>query len=630
MKVIKQVTLFFLIGTFSIQAQKAKVRKADKKFDNLAYVDALQIYEEVAKNGYVNEDIYRRLGDANYFNAKYEKAVYWFHKLFELNPNQSPEYNFRYGQSLKSTKKYKEADAVLGNYYKAQGIQYTSAKDYLDIIEKHSNRFVIDTTGLNTKQSDYPAFMKGEELYVVSGKSGEKETPWTGEPTSDIFIESNGELKNLEGEINTNYNEGSLAITKDGKTMFFTRNNFDGKRTRKDDNKVIRLKLYRAENVEGNWTNIKELPFNSDEYSVGHPALSKDGKKLYFVSDMPNNGNKGGTDIFEVELFDDGGYGAIFNMAGFNTIGNDLFPFVDSNGTFYFASNGHAENLGGLDLYMSELNENGVYGKVNNMGKPVNSIVDDFAFVFNSELKSGYFASNRNLEQSDDIYKIIENEDYKAPCLVSIKGRVKDKQTGDPLSNAMVTLLDENNTLIERVVTNDDAFYAFKEVDCNVAKFVRAEKIKYQANEVIVDKNNFSDSYNILLDKRTIEVTQGSDLGKFLNPIYFDLDKWDIRPDAEVELQKIIAILRKNTSMKIDIRSHTDSRASNLYNLNLSEKRAQSTINYIVLEGGIDKSRLTGRGYGESQLINNCFNNVTCSKEEHQQNRRSEFIILKI
>ncbi|MCL6296445.1 OmpA family protein [Jejuia spongiicola] len=609
-------------------AQKGQVKKADKKFESLAYIDALEIYENVANKGYENEDLYKRLADAYYFNANYVEAVKWYDKLFALNLNTSPEYNFRYGQTLKAIGNYSDADKILTNFYKSQGLNYINSGEYLSTIEKNSNQYVIDTVGFNTKYSDYPAFYTKDKLYVASASTSSKETPWNKEPTSDIFLVNDSELKVVSGEINTKYNEGSVVITKDGNTMYFTRNNYTNNKLGKDANKTIRLKLYKAERIDGKWTNVIELPFNNDDYSVGHPALSIDESKLYFVSDMQSNGNQGGTDIYEVELFDDGGYGTPFNMIGFNTVGNEMFPFIADNGSFFFSSNGHQFNLGGLDIYKSTPDENGVYGKVDNIGKPINSTMDDFAFVINSDSKTGYFSTNRSGTQSDDVYSFKENENYKAPCIVNLNGFVRDKKTGDILENALVSLIDKNNDIVVQEIVPTGK-YMFDEMDCDKVKFIRAEKNGYLTGEEFVDTSKEGAiSTDILLDPRKIEIAAGTDIGLLLNPIYFDLDKHNIRPDAAVELQKIVEVMQKNPLIKIDVRSHTDSRANDTYNMTLSNRRAKSTIKYLV-KNGINPSRLTGKGYGESQLINGCSNGVKCTESIHQENRRSEFIVVK-
>lgn len=629
MKTMKNIWLIGLLLLASLSyAQKGKLKEADEKFTNLAFVDALEIYEKVVAKGYENQDLLKKLGDAYYFNAQYVKAGKWYKELFELNPEMPAVYNFRYGQTLKAQGDYDNADIWLQKFYDSQGIIYEKSSVYLDKIAEISNRYIVDTVSFNSAYSDYPAFIKRDVLYVVSGSKGGKKTPWNDEPTSDIFILKNSKLKRIQGDVNTKFNEGSLVITKDGKTMYFTRNDFKKGKRGRDRNNVTRLKLYRAQLEYNEWKKVEELPFNSSEYSIGHPALSMDERTLYFVSDMKDNGSKGGTDIYQIPINDDGSFGALSNMAVFNTPENEMFPFVTSSGLFYFASNGQITNLGGLDIFVSEPNSQGEYKTLSNVGRPINSPMDDFAFVLNATKEEGYLSSNRKGSEGDDIYSVAINENYEEPCYFDYVGIVKDKNTGYNIENVVVSLIDANNKVIHQK-TSINGTYRFNGVDCDKVKFVRAEKNNYQTREKLVLVAKIKDRISnttLLLDRRRIYLTEGSDVGLIINPIYFNLNKDFIRHDAEIELQKIIAILKINPMLKLNIKSHTDSRANDQYNLRLSNRRAQATINYIV-SAGIDASRLTGKGYGETQLINKCKNGVNCSDSQHQVNRRSEFIV---
>ena len=612
-------------------SQNSQTTEADKKFNDLAYIDAINIYEIVANKGYGYLDLFQKLGDAYYFNADYRKASKWYGKLFNMESNVEPMYNFRYGQSLKAVGNYKKSDTYLKAFYNSQGGNYPGSQDYLKVIEKNSGQYQIEASEFNSKYSDYPAFYSGDLLYVISANSTSTRTPWNDEPTSDIFRAEGTQLNKLGKVLNSKYNEGSLVITKDGNTMYFTRNDYANNKLGNDSKRTIRLKLYRATRNINTWDTIEELPFNDSEYSVGHPALSVDEKKLYFISDMPKNGTKGGTDIFEVEILDDGGFGTPFNMTGFNTVGNEMFPFVDSEGTFYFSSNAQISNLGGLDIYKSSINNSSVYGEVTNLGKPINSPMDDFAFMINNDSKSGYFSTNREGTRSDDIYTFKEKEAIDTRCKVTFTGVIRDKKTGDILENALVSLIGYNNEIIDRKVVSA-GLYEFDEVDCSNTKFIRAEKNGYLTEEEMIEQPIEEGVVNqdLLLDKREIAITAGTNIGRaLLNPVYFDLNSSYIRPDAAIELQKIIAVMQQNPSLAIDVRSHTDSRANDHYNMWLSDRRVRRTINYIVSHGNISRDRLTGRGYGETQLVNRCSNGVECSESMHQENRRSEFIIME-
>lgn len=626
MRLLSTIFAFLFLGScFMASAQEGKVRRADKKFNNLEYIDAVTAYEAIVADGYESEDIFRKLGDAYYFNAEYAASAGHYQSLFKLNEQQSEEYLFRYGQSLKALKNYKKADTYLGEFYKMKGIAFSSSETFVESLRMQPGQSAVEKAGFNTKYSDYPGYAAEGRLYVIAAKAGDMENPWNAEPTSDIFMESGGSLTALNDKINTKYNEGSLVVTKDGNTIYFTRNNFL-KRIGRDANKVVRLKLYRATREDNKWGNITALPFNSDAFSVGHPALNEAEDTLYFVSDMPTN-NMGGTDIYSVALQGGDSYGEVTNIKELNTFGNEMFPFMAANGTLYYSSNGMQNNIGGLDIYRATM-EDGSFKNITNMGEPINSPFDDFALVTTNAADDtagkldGYFASNRVGTESDDIFKFV------GECVQEIAGIVKDKKTGDYLPNAIVSLIDSKNEIVDRMVADEFGQYRFMDQGCdNRVKFVRGEQQLYQTNEVALpedpEKRKFLDIY---LDRRKIDLVAGGDLADLLNPIYFDLDKSNIRPDAARELDQVVAYMKDRPTLEIDVRSHTDSRANDTYNIALSERRAKSTMDYIVKKG-IDRSRLTGRGYGETQLVNKCSNGVPCSEAEHQRNRRSEFII---
>ncbi|MDC0380420.1 OmpA family protein [Flavobacteriaceae bacterium] len=615
-------------------AQDKQLKKANEMYNNMAYIDAMDVYKNLAKSDDASAEVYQKLGDVNYFNANYKDAANWYAKAFAMDKNLPSEYNFRYGQSLKSIGQMQKADTYLNRFYRSNAAKYEPSTTYMSAIEKASGRHSVEKVNFNSKFSDYPAFMNNDQLYVVTADQSNKTNPWNEEPASDIYVGSS--LNAMDKPINTKYNEGSLVITKDGQTLYFTRNDYVENKLGTDSQKVTRLKLLRSDKVGDQWSKPKELPFNSSEYSVGHPALSADESKLYFVSDMP--GGKGGTDLYESEISGDNSYGAPINLTAFNTVGNEMFPFVDQDDTFYFSSNGHP-NLGGLDVFYVKTNADGAFeGDVMNIGKPINSNFDDFAIVTNGE--TGYFASNRD-NQNDDIYSFNQLQPLEGPCKVRFEGVVIDKKTGKPIPNADVFFINGYLKDVGQIKADAQGRYSFEDEKCGNISIIRADETDYFANEVVVSgKEGGVVKTNIPLNIQKVEVvteivspygevtTPGTDLAIFLNPIYFDLDKSFIRSDARRELNKVVSIMNQYPTLEIDVRSHTDSRASDAYNMALSERRNRSTIQYLV-DKGISRSRLTGRGYGETQLVNHCSNGVQCPDEVHEQNRRSEFIITK-
>jgi len=621
--IIKKLTWCLVFVVSGLFAQNKQLEKANTKYEVLAYIDALEIYTDLVEKGNADAEVYRKLGDVNYFNAKYKEAANWYSKAYAMGNNPPADYNFRYGQSLKSIGELQKADTYLNAFYRTHSAKYTPSSEYMSAIEKSSGRHTVEKVNFNSKYSEYPATLHNNQLYVVSANNSNKTNSWNEEPASDIFFRGTS-LESIGSPINTKYNEGSMVITKDGNTLYFTRNDYINRKLGKDSQKVTRLKLLRSDKVDGQWSKPTELPFNSSEYSIGHPALSADESKLYFVSDMP--GGKGGTDLYESEIFSDNTYGKPVNLTAFNTVGNEMFPFVDQDDTFYFSSNGHP-NFGGLDVFYTTTNDDGAFdGDIINIGKPINSSFDDFAFVTNG--KTGYFASNRD-DQNDNIYSFNQLQPLEDPCKVRFEGVVVDKKSGKPIPNADVVFINGYLEDVGRIKTDAKGRYSFEDKKCGNITIIRANEADYFANEVVVSGNDGGVVNNtITLDIQRVAIVEDkTDLGVFLT-IYFNFDKSFITSDARRELDKVVSIMNQYPTMEIDVRSHTDSRGNDRYNMALSERRNKSTIQYLV-DKGISRSRLTGRGYGETQLVNHCSNGVRCPDEVHKQNRRSEFIITK-
>jgi outer membrane protein OmpA-like peptidoglycan-associated protein len=638
--IVRNILLFALVvfTAGSSFSQQKDIQKANKEFDKFAYIDAREIYLKVVADGYESAEIFKKLGDTYYFNSDYTNAAKWYDKLVKQFPDQTePEYYYRAAQSLKSLGKYSESDALLKDYVAKGGNglvikSYEDDPNYLKSTVFKARDFVLEKVAVNSSNSDFGASFYGNDKIVyasASGTEGMKVSEWTNQPFLDLFMadrDSTGQLSNsmrLGGDINTQYHESSTAFTKDGYTVYFTRNNFiDGKKG-KDKNKTIRLKLYKATKTgDYNWTNIVELPFNSKEYSVAHPALSPDGKKLYFSSDMP--GTFGMSDLWYVDILGNDSYGTPVNLGpNINTEARESFPFISDKNNLYFSSDGRS-GLGGYDIFVTPLDDAGKPGKITNLGAPSNSAQDDFGFIINEDDRIGYVSSNRGGDRGsidDDIYLV------KEICSITIQGKVFDEETKDPLPGAQVSLLDENNQLVSQTTAKYDGTYSFVG-DCGTQYTVRGVKEGYNPYEKMIETPMLSGTIDVPLPLKRIDPCPPNDLGCKLNlqPIYFDFDKSNIRPDAEIELAKILAAMREYPELIIHIESHTDSRGNDSYNMSLSERRAQSTLKWLVGKG-IDKNRLTAKGYGESQLVNQCSNGVSCTAEEHQLNRRSMFII---
>lgn len=635
-----------IISVFSFKSysQQTKVNSGDKKYDNYAYVDAIKTYEKVAQKGYKSEDMFKKLGNSYYFNSQFDGAAKWYGELFAMNTNLEPEYYYRYAQSLKSIGQIDQANKILNEFnikYKddIRGKLYKEDVNYLDKIKANSGRYKIEDAGVNSKYSDYGSFVYNNKLYFTSardtGNFSQRKHKWTGEYFTNLYDadidttnNSASKVHKFKSALNTKFHEATPVFTKDGKTVYFTRNNYVNGKKGKNENKITLVKIYKATlNNDGKWGNIAELPFDSDNYTTAHPALSPDEKTLYFASDMP--GTLGQSDIYKVSINGNGEYGTPENLGKpVNTEGKETFPFITNEKEIYFASDGHP-GLGGLDVFVGQIEDNGTITGIENLGADINSPKDDFAYIIDPISRLGYFSSNKEGGLgSDDIYKFLETKRLR--CIQELNGIITNSETGAILPGSKVTLYDMGSNDPKSSVIADEAGYYSFSVECGKSYNVRAEKVDFSTKEVsiTIGKITGKTSLPIALDPSTCKVTVGDDLGKCfkIKMIYFDLDKSNIRTEAALDLEKILVVLNDNPTMKLDIRSHTDSRASFKYNDALSDRRAKSTIQWLV-KNGIAPNRLSGKGYGETQLVNRCADDVPCTEAEHQENRRSEFII---
>lgn len=647
------IILISFLAVFT-QAQEKDVKKANKEFDKLAFIDARQIYLKVAEKGFKNVEILSKLGDTYYFNDELTNSYKWYKELFDLDSESlAPEYYFRYAQSLKAVKRYAEADALMAKFNSFKGFDsrsqaYSDQPDYLQIIDFQSGRFEVENTmRINSATADFgPSFYDSQNqvVYATSRDTSSlvnRRHTWNGQAFLQLYkadADASGKLSNekrFSKVLNTKYHESTPTFTADGNTVYFTRNNYNGGLYRQDVDGINKLKIYKSTKKGKTWSDPVELPFNSDQYSVAHPALSPDEKFLYFSSDMP--GSKGydenddftKSDLWVAPINEDGSFGEIRNLSEINTEGRESFPFVSKKGILYFSSTGH-QGLGGLDVFATSINPDGTLSLPVNIGKPINTEDDDFSFIINDDTNIGYFSSNRpGGKGDDDIYRFIQLEDLRDACEIILTGTVTDEKTGDPMDKATVMVMDANNNKVDELITKANGKYVFK-LECDKQYFVRTEKEDYSSDEDLFTTPTRSDFLDVPLAmvNEKIPVVDCDDIAPLLNikDIYFDFDRFNIRPDAAFELSKILAFMELYPQTSVEIRSHTDSRAPDSYNDRLSEKRAQSTRNWLI-QKGISSSRLTARGYGERQLVNQCSNGVNCTPEEHQLNRRSEFIV---
>lgn len=625
--------------------QEGKIERAEKNFENFAFMDAISSYEDLTTKGLNDEEIYKNLGDANYMNAKYDEASEWYGKLVQTeNADITPNYLYRYAQTLKSLGKYEESDLWMQKFQEAKSSDlraelFQENEKYLEKIKSNSGRYNIENLSLNSNVSDFsPSFYGENKLIFSTARDSGIVTKHIHEWNKGAFLnlytasidsENNiSEVSAFAKTLNTKTHESSSVFTKDKKTIYFTRNNSNHGSFSRDSKQVSRLKIYRAELVDGKWSNIKELPFNNDEYSVAHPALSNDEKTLYFSSDMP--GTKGLSDIYKVSINDDGTYGSPKNLGNtINTESRETFPFLH-NDLLYFSSDGHP-GLGGLDVFAVKHEE--LDSEVLNLGEPVNSTEDDFSFIIN-DTSLGYFASNREGGKGDDdIYGFKENQPLQFNCYSELTGVTINSENQEIVANTKFQIVSNEGKAIQEGLSDGNGTFNL-ELDCNEAEYViTGEKQDYEngRSTVLISKNEPREVIVALTPKPIlIKAAIGVDLIKHLalELILFDLDKSNIRPDAQAILNKVTLYLKKYPEVKISIESHTDVKANDMYNNGLSKRRSKSTYEYLITQG-IAASRMTHNGFGETKLINSCNVWTNCSDEENERNRRSEIIVVE-
>ncbi len=703
--------LLVIIFVFSIQfinAQDQELIRAKKFFDRTYYSQAVILYQKLADER-PSQEVIKNLADSYFYTNDLVKAQRYYRLLVKnYNSNLDREYYFRYAQTLKATNSYDDANEALKEYYAKSSNTEDLAnfeKDLktLENVTAIGKRFEIKNLALNTPNSEFGAVEYNGNLVFagVKLKPGlfDKKFKWDNAAYLNLVTVP---LKNINSadsivhyfakELKTGMHESNAVFTKDGKTMYFTRNNSKNGTKKRDDKKVSNLQIFKAELVEGKWTNITSLPFNSPNYSVEHPALSADEKVLYFASDMP--GSFGSFDIYSVNI-NKGAFDTPKNLGPLvNTDKREQFPFVSADNKLYFSSNGHL-GYGSLDIFVSEINGN-EYSKPVNVGLPVNSNLDDFAFNMNVDTKEGYFASNREGGKgNDDIYQFKEIKDLIVEdCKQFIAGIITDIDTKLALENATVILQDSDNKTLNTIITSADGKFSFT-VACEASYKVSASKEKYINESVTLTLDKTRDAVNdaslalkslevikleekekaekkrqqqIIIEEETkkktelaaielkkkekkakeaeiaaAEVKKNERVKEILekekdvlrdkdrliiktDPIYFDYDLWYIRKESKIILGRVVELMRKYPGMVIEIGSHTDSRGSVRYNADLSQKRANSTREFII-QSGIDAKRVSAKGYGESVPVIKCKTDDACSEEEHELNRRSEFVI---
>ncbi|MFN0032867.1 MAG: OmpA family protein [Flavobacteriales bacterium] len=692
----------------------AQMKGANKKYNNMAYTEAIAKYERVLAKMPSNNEAQMKLADCYRLTNDMVKAEAAYAKVVNA-PGAKAEHYLYYAQALMENEKYTEASAALDKYKamangdkRADNMQKGISN--MAMLKSTEGVYSVKKTNLNSDEGDFsPVAYNGGLVFTSNRNNLERigyDHSWTGKQFYRLY-EAKGAESSFSAatpfaeKIDSRYHDGPVCFNATGSQMYFTRNNVEDGQVRKDDKDIVRLKIFSTTWSDGNWG--IEVPFahNSDKHSCAHPALSADGKTLYFSSDMP--GGQGGMDIWKCE-WNGTSWGSAVNLGNeINTAGTEVFPTVSNDGTLYYASNGLA-GLGGLDIYYQEKGRAPL-----NMGAPINSSDDDFGISLNAAGSTGYFSSNRKAQgKNDDIYyfkkqctntdilildevsgeailnaevKVIENGTEKSTVMTDSTGRFNmclnplnnyefiarkgdytenksslsatelataagsgtsvtvalrkntarltgrvfnaDDKTG--VANHPVVLFNKTKNTEMSTTTDANGNYAFEDLLLNMDYEVKSLKKDCGESKETFNTRNVVGAKTISFD---LPMLCKGDIIKIEN-IYYDYNKYDIRPDAGVELDKVLNLLNKYPEMKIELRSHTDARGKDGYNLKLSDNRAKSAVDYIISKG-IAKERLVAKGYGETELLNHCKNNVECDDKTHEQNRRTEFKILSM
>ncbi len=617
------IALSFVIASGSIVAQNKDTQKADKLFNRYEYVTATQEYLKLVDKGKSDAYVYKQLADTyfNMFNTA--EAAKWYAKATEST--QEAETYYRYAQMLKANGKYEEANKQMQKFTSLapndqRAKTFKENPNYVPRLLDKQKLYDVKTLEINSDKSDFGAVLYDNELYFTSARNASrKDYGWNKEPFLDLYkadYNTDGTLTNARTitELNSKYHDGPITISSDGNTAYYASDSFRESSFEKDKKNKLKLSrnnLFVVTKENGKWAKSISLPFNSKEYSTSNPSLSRDGKTLYFSSDMP--GSIGGVDIWKVVVNTDGSFGTPLNLGTkVNTEGNESFPFIaDDNSTLFFASSGKP-GLGGLDVFQIDLSKG---TEAMNLGKPVNTEKDDFAFTFNKAKNLGFLSSNRS--GNDDIFGATP------VCGLDVLTVVTNAKTGAILANAKVSILDDKKNVIATESSNEKGEVSYR-VECEKAYSVQASKDGYESNTFAVAKSKGGQTkVDAALQPIDVIVTETEII---LNPIYFEYNKSNITQEGAFELDKLVQVMKNNDKLVILAKSHTDNRGSDVYNLNLSDRRAKATVQYVISKG-IAASRISGKGFGETEPKVDC--KETCTEEQFAQNRRSEFLIVK-
>ncbi len=599
---------------------------ADKAYERMAYAKATRSYEKALPT-IGDRSAAIRAAVAYQKQNQLARAAQWYAFADALEPLAADD-AFRYGQVLQSLDRTPEALKQFNSVLAARPDDVLALEAWQ--ATETRNMFYVDTTLFTVQLMNLPGmasvfaatpYRKGIVFAGEKDVPAQRENPWTGLSYLDLYSTTQDlsgswlTATPLPGEVNGRFHEGPTTFSADGKVMYFTRSDYYKFRLNKDGNAVSHLKLFRATlGADNTWGDIHQFAHNGEEFSTGHAALTKDGNTLYFISDRP--GGLGGTDIYRCHRLEEG-WGEPENLGPtVNSAGNEMFPTLQGD-TLFFASNGH-RTLGGLDIFRSVPQDDG-WSEPENLNYPINTPFDDFALVMHADGRSGYLSSNRG--GTDRIHAFQEHD----PTLVLV-GVFRNEANGEPMADVEVKLKDRTTGEEVILLTGPDGTYSFELKKGHNYRVSGGKNGMFtESRDLSTVGQRISRTYREDFDLKEVIIEKPI----LVDNIYYDLDRWDLRPQAAVELDKLVRIFTDNPSLHFELSSHTDSRATDLYNLVLSEARAKSAVDYLI-RSGVDASRITAKGYGKRRLVNHCRDGVECTEEEHQVNRRTEFKVTRV
>lgn len=606
------------------------MRQGNRLYNTLAYSQAVTEYQKaLSKKEFPGARVqlaksYLKMNDLKNAQDAYAIAA----KGGKLSADDQLEY----ARLLMREGQYDTAKTYFDRYIQSKPTDNTAKElrkgcDSIAAWKADSLKYTVESTKLNSGQTNFsPVYYKDGVVFVSDRNDKGAKYEWTGRPFLDMYYakmdgdKGFGNAERLQGEVNGAFHDGPATFMAKGDTMYFTRNSYVKKKVKRSQDDVVMLKIYSAVKKDTVWKDLKEFEYNSKEYSTGHPTLSSDGQTMYFVSDMP--GGAGGSDLYMTKM-EGGKWSKPVNMTALNTPYNESFPTLWNDTVLYFSSDGRM-GMGGLDVYRSAKSGEG-WSSPEHMSYPLNTSYDDFGIAMKKDGSVGLISSNRNpqITTQDNIYAFTVND-----MRFTLEGMAVNKATQEPVAGVLVELTNVKTGEKETATTDKDGKFKFK-LNPNTDYTVVGSKDTYYTNteKVSTVGKKQSESMFVKLKLEMEEIVVNKPI--VLENIYYDLDKYNIRPDAAQGLDKLVKIMKDNPEIKIELSSHTDSRADDKYNMVLSQRRAESAVKYIT-DHGIAKDRITAHGYGESRLVNRCTNGVKCSEEEHQANRRTEFKVVAV